>query len=141
MAFKEKTPGVTAKMVQDLFDEAEDHVFGLTLFNDWTARDIQAVIDEVRQRRAQKRDGGLPVTLSDENLGLGRAHYDALDVDALLTELEDIDATAAEVVVLRVFGGLSIEEVAEALSISTATANRRWLLGKTWLTRELTKGP
>ena len=100
----------------------------------------QAVIDEVRLRRAQKRDGGLPVTLSDENLGLGRAHYDALDVDALLTELEGIDATAAEVVVLRVFGGLSIEEVAEALGISTSTANRRWLLGKTWLTRELTKG-
>jgi RNA polymerase sigma factor (TIGR02999 family) len=99
----------------------------------------QAVVDEVRQRRAQKRDGGVPVTLSDENLGLGNAHYDALDVDALLTELEGIDATAAGVVVLRVFGGLSVEEVAEALSISVATANRRWVLGKTWLTRELSR--
>jgi RNA polymerase sigma factor (TIGR02999 family) len=97
----------------------------------------QALVDEARQRRAGKRDGGTPVTLSDENLGSGDTLYDALDVDALLNELETFDRVAAEVVSLRIFGGLSIEEAAEALSISVATVNRRWASGKAWLTREL----
>src|SRR5580704_16233149 len=97
----------------------------------------QALVDEARQRRAGKRDGGSPVTLSDENLGSSDTPYDALDVDALLKELEIFDAVAAEVVSLRIFGGLSIEEAAEALSISVATVNRRWATGKAWLTREL----
>jgi RNA polymerase sigma factor (TIGR02999 family) len=97
----------------------------------------QALVDEARLRRAGKRDGGSQVTLSDENLGSSDTPYDALDVDALLKELETFDAVAAEVVSLRIFGGLSIEEAAEALSISVATVNRRWASGKAWLTREL----
>jgi RNA polymerase sigma factor (TIGR02999 family) len=97
----------------------------------------QALVDEARQRRASKRDGGSPVTLSDENLGSNEAPYDALDVDALLKELETFDSVAAEVVSLRIFGGLSIEEAAEALKVSVATVNRRWATGKAWLTREL----
>jgi len=99
----------------------------------------QALVDEARQRRASKRDGGSPVTLSDENLGSNEAPYDALDVDGLLRELETFDKVAAEVVSLRIFGGLSIEEAAEALEVSVATVNRRWATGKAWLTRELTR--
>jgi DNA-directed RNA polymerase specialized sigma24 family protein len=76
------------------------------------------------------------VTLSDENLG-GHTPYDTLDVDALLEELGTFDNLAAEVVSLRIFGGLSIEEAAEAIGVSVATINRRWLTGKAWLTREL----
>jgi RNA polymerase sigma factor (TIGR02999 family) len=101
----------------------------------------QALVDEARQRRAGKRDGGSPVTLSDENLGSSDTPYDALDVDALLKELETFDHVAAEVVSLRIFGGLSIEEAAEALSVSVATVNRRWATGKAWLTRELIRNP
>jgi RNA polymerase sigma factor (TIGR02999 family) len=97
----------------------------------------QALVDEARQRRAIKRDGGSAVTLSDENLGASYTPYDALDVDALLKELETFDGVAAEVVSLRIFGGLSIEEAAEALGVSVATVNRRWATGKAWLTREL----
>jgi RNA polymerase sigma factor (TIGR02999 family) len=100
----------------------------------------QALVDEARRRRADKRDGGTPVTLSDENLGGTDSAYDALDVDSLLTELQRYDETAAEVVSLRVFGGMSIAESAEALGISIATVNRRWASGKAWLTRELTRG-
>jgi RNA polymerase sigma factor (TIGR02999 family) len=99
----------------------------------------QALIDEARRRRATKRDGGDPVTLSDTNLGEPDQDYDAIDVDELLTELERFDALAAEVVALRVFGGLSIEEVASCKEISVATVNRRWATGKAWLTRELTR--
>ncbi|MDP9090616.1 MAG: ECF-type sigma factor [Pseudomonadota bacterium] len=56
----------------------------------------------------------------------------ALDVDRLLTELQRFDDVAAEIVSLRVFGGMSIEETAEVLSLSVATVNRRWVTGKTW---------
>lgn len=93
----------------------------------------QALVDEARRSRADKRNAGTPVTLSDENLGGIDAGYDALDVDAILIELRGFDETAAEVVSLRIFGGLSIEEAAEALSLSVRTTNRRWAAGKAWL--------
>ncbi len=99
----------------------------------------QALIDEARRRRASKRDGGDPVTLSDTQLGDVNQAYDAIDIDDLLNELERYDALAAEVVALRVFGGLSIEEVAESTAASVATVNRRWAAGKVWLSRELAR--
>jgi RNA polymerase sigma factor (TIGR02999 family) len=99
----------------------------------------QALVDGARRRRAEKRDGGLAVTLSDENLGGLDGGHDAIDVDDLLRELETYDAVAAQVVSLRVFGGLSIEEAAQYLGLSVATVNRRWAAGKTWLMRELTR--
>jgi RNA polymerase sigma-70 factor, ECF subfamily len=99
----------------------------------------QALVDEARRRRADKRDGGTPVTLSDANLGGVDAGFDALDVDALLTELKQYDAIAADVVSLRVFGGLSVEDAATALELSVATVNRRWVVGKAWLVRELAR--
>ncbi len=99
----------------------------------------QTLVDEARRRRAEKRDGGRSVTLSDTNLGMNEAAYDALDVDELLSRLQQFDAVAADVVSLRVFGGLSIEEVAEVLNISVPTVNRRWVTGKVWLARELTR--
>jgi RNA polymerase sigma factor (TIGR02999 family) len=99
----------------------------------------QALIDAARRRRAEKRDGGLAVTLSDENLGGLAGGHDALDVEDLLNELESYDDIAAQVVSLRVFGGLSGDEVAEYLGISLATVNRRWAVGKAWLTRELSR--
>ena len=79
------------------------------------------------------------MTLSDTNLGVSEAAYDALDVDALISELQTFDSVAADVVSLRVFGGLSIEEAAEVLKLSVATVNRRWVTGKTWLARQLTQ--
>lgn len=97
----------------------------------------QALVDEARRRRSQKRDGGTPVTLSDENLGASEGGFDAIEVDSLLVELKEFDEVAAEVVSLRVFGGLSIEETAEVLRLSVATVNRRWMTGKAWLVHEL----
>ncbi len=99
----------------------------------------QALVDGARRRRAEKRDGGDPVTLSDENLGGIDVSHDALDVDKLLTELEGFDALAAQVVSLRVFGGLGIEETAQHLKVSVATVNRHWSAGKSWLMRELSR--
>jgi RNA polymerase sigma factor (TIGR02999 family) len=99
----------------------------------------QSLVDEARRRRASKRGGGDPVTLSDANLEPAGVAYDAVDVDDLLTQLQHFDALAADVVTLRVFGGLSIKEVAEALSSSVGIVNRRWATGKAWLSWELQK--
>jgi RNA polymerase sigma factor (TIGR02999 family) len=99
----------------------------------------QALVDAARRSRAGKRDRRRVVTLCDEHLGGAEDQYDALELDELLTELEAYDAVAAQIVTLRVFGGLSIEEAAQALDVSVATVNRRWLAGKSWLTHELSR--
>jgi RNA polymerase sigma factor (TIGR02999 family) len=99
----------------------------------------QVLVDGARRRRAEKRDGGDAVTLSDENLGGIEVNHDALDVDKLLTELESFDTLAAQVVSLRVFGGMAIEEAAQYLEVSVATVNRHWSAGKSWLMRELSR--
>jgi RNA polymerase sigma-70 factor (ECF subfamily) len=99
----------------------------------------QALVDEARRMRAQKRDGGTAVTLTDINVGSSDAGFDALDMDALLIELEAYDTVAAEVASLRVFGGLSIKETAAAIGLSVATVNRHWAKGKAWLARELAR--
>ena len=61
-------------------------------------------------------------------------------LDQALTRLAVLDADLARVVEVRFFGGLSIEETAEALSVSPATIKRRWALAKAWLARELDTG-
>jgi RNA polymerase sigma factor (sigma-70 family) len=64
---------------------------------------------------------------------------DVLAVDETLTRLATIDPQQARIVELRVFGGLTLEEVAELLGISVATVKRDWAMAKAWLTREMTK--
>jgi RNA polymerase sigma factor (sigma-70 family) len=71
------------------------------------------------------------------------AESTAFDLEALeeaLTNLGKLDADLARVVEVRFFGGLSIEETAEALDISPATVKRRWTTAKAWLARELGGG-
>jgi RNA polymerase sigma factor (sigma-70 family) len=62
---------------------------------------------------------------------------DVLALDEALAELETLDPRQARIVELRYFGGLSIEETASAMSISTATVKRDWLIAKLWLRRRL----
>jgi DNA-directed RNA polymerase specialized sigma24 family protein len=72
--------------------------------------------------------------------GLLAAEAPPVDLEALdeaLTRLEALDAELAQVVEVRFFGGLSIEEAAETLDVSPATVKRRWTVAKAWLAREL----
>jgi RNA polymerase sigma factor (TIGR02999 family) len=62
---------------------------------------------------------------------------DLLDLDSALTRLAGVDAQAAELVKLRVFGGMTVEEVAAYLNISPRTAKRSWVYARAWLGREL----
>ncbi len=98
----------------------------------------QILIERARARRAAKRGGGgIKVTLDP---GLLAAPSRALDLEALddaLHRLAVLDPDLERVVEVRFFGGLSIEETAEALGMSPATVKRRWTLAKAWLAREL----
>jgi len=108
------------------------HFFGIA------ARSMrQILIERARSKKAAKR-GGDPIRVTLDP-GLIAAQAQSLDLEVLddaLTRLAKLDGELARVVELRFFGGLSIEEAAEALGISTATVKRRWTVAKAWLVRE-----
>ncbi len=101
----------------------------------------QILIERARARGAQKRGGDRARVTLDEGLVAGQERsVDLLAVDAALTRLATIDSQQARLVELRFFGGLTIEESAEALGISPATVKRHWAMAKAWLQREITEG-
>jgi RNA polymerase sigma factor (TIGR02999 family) len=98
------------------------------------------LIERARRRHAAKRGGHQVMVTLDETLLAGGPSPEALDLLALddaLSRLADLDAQQARIVELRFFGGLSVEETAEALGISPATVKRHWSLARAWLLREL----
>ena len=100
----------------------------------------RVLVDHARARQAAKRGGGLRVTL-DENLADRSAgDVDMLVLDEALTRLAAAEPRWAQVVELRFFTGLGIEETAEALEISPATVKRDWQFARAWLARELGAG-
>jgi len=101
----------------------------------------QILVNHARSRHAGKRGNGqIALSLDDVQPAV---HQQAAEVVALheaLERLEAIDPRKSRVVEMRYFGGLSIEETAEALGISVITVNRDWRLARTWLNREMNAG-
>ena len=99
------------------------------------------LVDFARSKRYQKRGGGAVKVTLDEALlpPLGRGS-DLVALDDALNALSAVDARRAQVVEMRFFGGLSVEETAEALHVSPDTVMRDWKLAKAWLLRELSAG-
>jgi RNA polymerase sigma factor (TIGR02999 family) len=101
----------------------------------------QILVQRARRRHAAKRGGDPQRITLDEHLLAADADAGGVDVlalDAALERLASLDLRQAKVVELRYFGGLTVEETAEALSISPATVKRHWTLARAWLRRELT---
>ncbi|MBI4601386.1 MAG: sigma-70 family RNA polymerase sigma factor [Planctomycetes bacterium] len=99
------------------------------------------LVDHARARAAAKRGGRKERVALEEDLRVGgEANLDILSLDEALTRLAALDPRKTRVVELRFFGGLSIEETAEALSVSTASVERDWRLAKAWLYGELRSG-
>jgi RNA polymerase sigma factor (TIGR02999 family) len=96
------------------------------------------LIDHARNRQAAKRgDGALKLSL-DEALGApDRRDFDLVALDDALKDLAKLDPKQGQLVELRFFAGLSIEESAEVLGVSPATVKREWAVAKAWLYREL----
>jgi len=108
----------------------------------------QILVQRARARRAEKRGGDAArVTLDESVLGDNAAlsrrsaeregGVDILALDAALDKLAALDEQQAKIVELRYFGGLTVEETAEAMEISPATVKRHWTLARAWLKNEL----
>ena len=97
------------------------------------------LVDSARARRNQKRGGGGANVTFDENLAVSEREPDLVALDDALEQLAIQDERKARVVEMRFFGGLTNEEIADALQISTDTVTRDWQVAKLWLRRELTK--
>jgi RNA polymerase sigma factor (TIGR02999 family) len=97
------------------------------------------LLDHARSRGARKRDAGLRVTLREGLLAADPQQPDLAELDRALDELLELDERQAQLVELRFFGGLTLEEAAAALEVSLATANRDWAMAKAWLYRRLNR--
>jgi RNA polymerase sigma factor (TIGR02999 family) len=100
----------------------------------------QILVDHARRHRSAKRGDGAPMITLDDGLAVPVAeNRELIALDDALTALAQVDPRKAKVIELRYFGGLSIEETAEALEISVATVGREQRMAEAWLHRELAR--
>jgi RNA polymerase sigma factor (TIGR02999 family) len=98
----------------------------------------RVLVDAARARRFHKRGGGAQMAPLHEALVVSNEPpRDLVELDDALNALAEVDARKAQVVEMRYFGGLNVEETAEALHVSPGTVMRDWRLAKVWLLREL----
>jgi RNA polymerase sigma factor (TIGR02999 family) len=98
----------------------------------------EILIDYARTRNRAKRGGGLaPICVDDAGELAADKPVDLVMLDDALNLLERIDTQQRQIVELRYFGGLSVEETAQVLGVSPATVKRDWRMAKAWLHREL----
>ncbi len=99
----------------------------------------RVLVDHARKRDRVRRGGGewKRVTLDEPLVNGGARELDLVELDDLLQRLEQHDARAVKVVELRFFGGLTIEETATHLGVSTGTVDNDWYAARLWLGREL----
>lgn len=111
------------------------HFFALS------ARMMRRILtDFARSRHSQKRGEGAVAVICDEGLAVSKEQdADIVPIDHALHELAGLDPRKAQVVELRFFGGLSVEETAEVLKISPRTVLRDWEFAKSWLMRALSE--
>lgn len=101
----------------------------------------QVLVDHARRHRAAKRGaGGMRVTLDEGLAASGEPPLDVLDLDRALTRYAELDPRGAEVATLRVFGGLTVQEAAAHLGVSSRTVDGDWAMARLWLARELAAG-
>lgn len=98
----------------------------------------RVLVDQTRERMAEKRGGGqYQLSLSQADLFAHEPEVNLLQLDDALQALAKIRPRHCRLVELRYFGGLTIEETAEMLGVSTATVERDWQFARAWLQREL----
>ena len=127
--------------------ERSNHTLQPTALVDWRTRAQffglaaqmmrRILVNHAVAKAAQKRSGGDRVTLTDAVHLSEREEVDVIAVDQALTRLATLDARQAEIVEMRFFAGLSIDEVGEVLGVSAPTVKRDWSMAKAWLRGEL----
>ena len=102
----------------------------------------RVLVDIARRRRADRRGAGAAnLPLDHVDVAADAAHPDLLDIDSALDRLAAVDPRKARVVELRFFGGLSVDETAEALQVSVRTVHKDWMFARAWLYRALNPAP
>lgn len=134
-----QSAGLVNETYLRLVDQERVHWQNRAHFFAISARMMRRIlVDHARQRRAEKRGGAQPKLSLDQSLGFqGRKDLDVVALDEALAKLSQLDPQQARVVELRFFGGLTIEEISEALHISPATVTRDWVTAKAWLFAQL----
>lgn len=98
----------------------------------------QILVDEARRRKGAKRGGGaITIALDDAPDVAERQAANVLALDEALTTLAEKDRRQSEIVELRFFGGLSIDETAEVLKVSPGTVMRDWTFARAWIRNEM----
>jgi len=98
----------------------------------------QILVNHAKSRLAGKRGNGqIKLSIDDVQVAVSQEAAEVVALHEALERLEAVDARKSRVVEMRYFGGLSIEETAEALGVSVITVNRDWRLARTWLMREM----
>ena len=106
-----------------------------------SAQLMRRILVEHARRRNLKRGGGVQhVSLEETAIVDGERDTDLMALDDAMVTLARLDPRKVQVVELRFFGGLSVEETAEVLKVSSVTVMRDWSTAKAWLYRELTGG-
>ena len=106
-----------------------------------SAQLMRRILVDHARRHNLKRGGGVPhVSLDEAAVVGGDQETDMVGLDDAMNALARIDPRKVQVVEMRFFGGLSVEETAEVLKVSTVTVKRDWRAARAWLYRELTGG-
>lgn len=100
----------------------------------------QILVDYARSHRSAKRGNDCKVALHDEHGAEEDKDVDVLALDAALNQLAERDPQQSQIVELRFFAGLTVEETATVLNISTATVKRDWSMARAWLSRRIQRG-
>ena len=96
------------------------------------------LIEHARRKRRLKRGGDLrQLDIHDHDLAIAAPSGDLIALDEALDELQQTDPTKAELVKLRYFAGLTLEQAAQVLNISPTTGKRHWNFAKAWLYRRI----
>jgi RNA polymerase sigma factor (TIGR02999 family) len=98
------------------------------------------LVDRARSRRAARHGGaGRRVSLDEAAVITPEKHIDLIALDEALDRLAKLDLRKSQIIEMRYFGGMSVEETAEFLGVSPITVKREWLKARAWLYRELDK--
>jgi len=134
-----QTTAVVHEAYLRLVDQSQIHFQNRAHFFGITARLMrQILVDDARRRKGAKRGGGaITIALDDVAETAAQQAVKVLALDEALTILADLDRRQSEIVELRFFGGLSIEETAEVLRVSPGTVMREWAFARAWLRNEM----
>lgn len=141
-----QSTGLVHEAFMRLAERSELHLASRGQFFGWMSMLMRRIlVDHARSHHAAKRGSGVPVQSLDALQEVAGemaspeedAILDILQLDEALQELAQLDDRQGRVVELRFFGGLSVDETAEAIGVSAATVKREWSTARAWLLREL----